>query len=80
MCWPEEELHGTTAIPKIDIQAACSQNLVMRTVTAIKKWQEGSEKNQYIQYYLKQLNQDSIAQAALVISLVDLENSTFNWI
>ena len=62
-------MHGTTAIPKIGVQAACSQNLAKKTVTVIKKWQEGNEKNQHIQYRLNQLNQDPIAQAALVTSI-----------
>ena len=62
-------MHGTTAIPKVGVQAACSQNLAKRTVIAIQKWQEGTEKKQHIQYRLNQLNQDSIAQAALVTSI-----------
>jgi hypothetical protein len=43
LCWPEHELHGTTAIPKEGVTLNLSQNLVKRTVSAIKKWRDGSE-------------------------------------
>src|SRR4051812_46299352 len=68
-CWPEEELHSTTAIPKEGVQATFSQNLSKRTVTAIKKWQEGSETNLHIQYRLNQIKQEPIAKAALLTSI-----------
>lgn len=46
-----------------------SQNLAKRTVTAIKKWHEGSEETRHFNYRLNQLNQDLPAREALLKSI-----------
>lgn len=62
-------MHGTTALPKEGVASTFSQNLAKRTVTAIQKWREGTEKEKHMQYRLEQLKQDPVAQSALVASL-----------
>jgi hypothetical protein len=57
-CWPESELHGTTALPKEGVTLNLSQNLAKRTVTAISKWREGTEETRHFNYRLNQLEQD----------------------
>ena len=62
-------MHGTTVLPKEGVTAGLSQNLAKKTVTAIKKWREGTEKPKHINYRLNQLQQDPPAQEALLESL-----------
>ena len=58
-----------TALPGEGVASTFSQNLAKRTVTVIKKWREGTEKEKHQQYQLEQLNQDPAAQSALVASI-----------
>ena len=69
LCWPEHELHGTTAISKEGVTLNLSQNLVKRTVSAIKKWRDGSEATRHFNYRLNQLNQNLLAREALLNSI-----------
>jgi len=69
-CWPEGSLHGTTALPSEGVTCNFSQNLAKRTVTAIKKWREGTELPRHKDYRLNQLEQDPIAREALIESEV----------
>ena len=84
-------MHGTTALPKEGVASTFSQNLAKRTVTAIQKWREGTEKEKHMQYRHEQLNQDPIAQSALIASLeknkaiytgenITFENNNREWI
>ena len=68
-CWPEKDEHGTTAIPSHGYQAAWSQNLAKRTVTAIEKWRKGTENPDHVKYRQNQIANDSYAAAALLTSL-----------
>jgi hypothetical protein len=68
-CWPENELHGTTALPTAGVTYNLSQNLAKRTVTAIKKWHDGSEKKRHFEYRLNQLQQDLPALNAMLKSI-----------
>lgn len=61
-------MHGTTALPSEGVSCNFSQNLAKRTVTAIKKWREGTESSKHKNYRLKQLEQDPFAREALIKS------------
>jgi hypothetical protein len=63
-------LHGTTALPAEGVASTFSQNLAKKTVTAIKRWREGTEEKHGIQYRNNQLKQDDpVAHAALLASI-----------
>jgi hypothetical protein len=68
-CWPENELHGTTVLPKEGVTCGLSQNLAKKTVSAVKKWREGSEQEKHKEYRLNQLDQDPFAKEALIESI-----------
>ena len=68
-CWPERDEHGTTAIPSHGYQAGWSQNLAKKTVTAIQRWREGTEKSSSIEYRKNQIADNSYVAAALETSL-----------
>ena len=71
-------MHGTTVLPKEGITAGLSQNLAKKTVTAIEKWREGTEKLKHVNYRLNHLNQDPPAQKALLESIQrNEENKVF---
>ena len=62
-------MHGTTVFPSEGVTCGLSQNLAKKTVTAIKKWKDGSEQEKYIKYWLNQLNQNPYAKEALLESI-----------
>jgi hypothetical protein len=62
-------LHGTTVLPSEGVTCGLSQNLAKKTVTAIKKWRDGSEQEKHIKYRSNQLNQDPYAKEALLESI-----------
>lgn len=62
-------MHGTTVLPAEGVAATFSMNLAKKTITAIKKWKEGTEKDAHVQYRDKQLQEDPIAHAALLASV-----------
>ena len=62
-------MHGTTVLPKEGVTLNLSQNLAKRTVTAIQKWQQGTEETRHFNYRLNQLGQDLLAQEALLKSI-----------
>ena len=64
-CWPEEEEHGTTAIPRGGYQTGWSQNLSKRTVTAVKKWRQGTEVPARFNYRAEAIKKDTKAKEAL---------------
>ena len=68
-------MHGTTVLPAEGVASTFLQNLVKKTVTAIKKWREGTEEKHGIQYRNNQLKQnDPVAYAALLASLEKNKN------
>ena len=72
--------YGTTAIPSHGYQAGWSQNLAKRTVTAIKKWREGTEDPKHVKYRQNQISNDSYAATALLASSKkDGENEDERW-
>jgi hypothetical protein len=68
-CWPERELHGTTVLPTNGVAATFSMNLAKKTVTAIQRWRNGTEKEKGIHYHNKQVKIDPIAHNALLASI-----------
>ena len=87
-CWPEKELHRTTALPSNGVASTFSQNLAKRTIIVIQKWRQEKEKESHKQYWSDQLNQNPIAQNTLLKSIklnkiqeneiiLELENSDY---
>lgn len=63
-------------MPKEGVTSGLSQNLAKKTVTAIKKWKEGTEKEKHVKYRQEQLQQDPPALLALEESLKKNQGSS----
>ena len=71
-------MHGTTALPAEGVASTFSQNLAKKTVTAIKRWREGTKEKHGIQYRNNQLKQDDPVAYATLLASIEKNNNRVN--